>query len=249
MIFSKLTHPYYVTDQAESAANPIQPVRAIWLPGIICDECGSTWAGSRRLYLPIADTTLWRRLRGAPLPKDEWEELADTVHTTVGLPYDFDLKPGDVLGSPVAELLSSDIPDFLHPFPGQLIVRASVVDVLRDAELTGFQPVRVEARWGNRVSPHPAEAPVLYELVVTGSAWRVGSDRYYITACKHCGRAVFPNPDWLIVDEDRWDKSDFFHVDDNPNIVLVTERVCAVLAQYRFTNYACVPVSQGDQSS
>jgi hypothetical protein len=53
---------------------------------------------------------------------------------------------------------------------------------------------------------------------------------------------MFPGPELLIVDESRWDGADFFHLDRNPNIVIVTERVCTVLTQEHFVNFACVPL-------
>jgi hypothetical protein len=82
----------------------------------------------------------------------------------------------------------------------------------------------------------------LYELVVTGRPSRVGMDIERITVCLRCRRTLFPDPQRLVVDESRWDGSDFFNVDLNPNIVLVTERVCETLIRHRFTNVACVPV-------
>jgi hypothetical protein len=44
------------------------------------------------------------------------------------------------------------------------------------------------------------------------------------------------------VDEARWDGSDFFTVDRNPNIVLVTERVCNALSALGASNYFCKPL-------
>lgn len=244
MRFHELTHPRYETDQTYDAANPIRFVPDIWLPGVICDECGEIWTGSRRIYLPISDPSLRRRLSGIrfPVPLEKWRKLAQEVRAAISLPDDFPLEPGDVLGTPRAKVLSREIPDFLHRFPGQLIVRTKVVEALERAKLTGFQPVRVQTYWSEQLHHFQMEPPSLFELVVTGVAWRVDSDLKRLTACQHCGRLIFPDPDWLVVDESRWDGSDFFHVDRNPNIALVTERVCEVLAEHDFTNYACLPV-------
>jgi hypothetical protein len=139
-------------------------------------------------------------------------------------------------------LLDERLSDFLHPFPGQLIVQAPVVDALREAKLTGYRPIRVDVRWRHRLHLSAAELPTLYELVVVGKAWRIGMDEQRITACSVCGRMRFPDPKYLAVDESRWDGSDFFHVDNNPNIILVTKRVCVLLDEHQFTNYACIPV-------
>lgn len=242
MRFYRLTHPYYQSDREENAANPVLPMRDVWLPGIICSACGSTWAGSRRLYLPVSDERLRRCLRGGPVPEPRWLELVAAVRRTADLPNDLKLMPGDVLGRPIAELLATELPDFIHPFPGQLIVTAEVLGTLQHARLTGLRPVLVESRWSKKIRRAPEIIPDLYELLVTGGAWRVGIDARAITVCQHCGRTVFPNPDHMVIDEQRWDGSDFFHVDQNPNIVLVSERVCEILADHHFANYVCAPL-------
>jgi hypothetical protein len=240
--FRKLTHPHYETDNEDTAVNPIRMIEDIALPGIICPACG-TWAGSRRVCLPIDEPSLLGCLRGAPISQTAWMELADQVRTSENLARDFPLRPGDVLGRPRAELLDESPPDFLHPFPGQLIVQGPVVNALQEAGLTGYKPMPVDVHWSQRIRPSPAEPPALYELVVTGKAWRIGMNEIQITLCCVCGRRGFPNPEYLAVDESRWDGSDLFHVDANPNIVLVTERTCVLLHERRFSNYACISMS------
>ena len=116
------------------------------------------------------------------------------------------------------------------------------------AGFAGVEFIEVQTSWAKGMRPNGAP-PRLWELVVTGSAWRKGSDEQSITICGVCGRTVFPNPSQLDVDVTRWDGNDFFHVDRNPNIVLVTERVCDLLDKNRFSNYQCVralaPSSEG----
>jgi hypothetical protein len=243
MEFYKITHPYYETDQEHDAANPIRMIEDTWLPGVICPICGETWAGSRRLYLPINDLELQQHLSGGPIPLSEWNELARKVHIALSLPDEFQLEPGDVLGTPIGELQSIEILDFLHPFPGQFIVQAHVIAALQQKKLTGFRLVPFKVSWSKKIKPPYPELPTLYELVVTGNAWRVDIGEEQIIACHACGRRKFPHPEWLRVDERRWDGSDFFNVDHNPNIVFVTERVCSTLSQYGFTNYDCIPIS------
>src|SRR4051812_37871341 len=100
MRFYHLTHPKYETDQAQTRANPVNSVDIVWMPGIVCDACGETWAGSRRLYIPITDPALRRELSGKPLPRAEWEQLAQRVRASAGLSENFYLEPGDRLGMP-----------------------------------------------------------------------------------------------------------------------------------------------------
>ena len=241
MHFLDLTHPSYQTDQAANAANPIRQVDAVTLPGVVCSACGSTWAGSRRLYEPLQDDALRHRLRergGWPLPDTEWRQLAREVLAATSLAADFTLMPGDKLEAPIFEVTRARLRDFLHPYPGTLVVKEAVVNALQQAGLTGFQTVRAQVRWGGKAKHPPDTLPELHVLRITGTAWRVGMDRERITVCAECERFK-PMVGLIAVDEGRWDGSDLFHADLNPNIVLVTEKVCEVLTEYGFTNFAC----------
>lgn len=235
----ELTHPPYATEREGDRCNPVTLARDTYLPGVHCDRCGQTWSGSRRTYLPIADPALRAHLSGPPLPWAEWRALAEAVRQHVGLPEEALLWPGDVLGAPTAVLHSASVPDFLHPAPGQLIVREPVAVALQDAGVTGVHAVPVKVGWAD-ARPHNDVPPALYELVVTGVAWRRGVSAARIIQCEQCRRTIFPPPYDREVDATRWDGSDFFHVDRNPNIVLVTPRVCALLASNGFTNWRCV---------
>ncbi len=251
MQFYELTHPPYETDYDYNKANPIRMKAALYIPGVICPVCmgetGGGWASSNRIRVKVPKkSTLRQYLMGQSLPLEQWREFVVTLRSALKIPSWMPVAPGAQIGQPKGELLSEQLPDMMHPFPGQLIVQARVVEALKEARLTGFQPVRVEVQWGKTVKSPRGEPPALYELLVTGTAWRVGMDLESITVCKECERITFPHPDWLVVDESRWDGSDFFHVDRNPNIVLVTERVCRVLARHRFTNYHCVPLPPKD---
>jgi len=242
MAFYRLTRPEYETDLQADAANPIYPIRDMWLPGLSCDACGTTWAGSRRLYLPISTASLRPLLQSGPLPRPEWETLSSALRVATDVPEDFQFMPGDVLGDPIAELHATSIPDFLHPFPGQIIVGARVAEVLTSSQLEGFRCLRVRVRQPEHTSLFPSELPELYELLVSGKAQHADSNSTTI-GCKVCGRPVHRSPWPLLVDRSRWDGSDMFHVDNNPNIVVVTRQVCSLLADINFSNYACLEVS------
>ena len=241
--FYRLTSPKYKSNSAEEQANLIAFKIDMSLPGRGCPFCGP-WAGSRRLYLPVHDAKLQRKLRtdGWPLPDDEWLELARAVHKHLNLKDDFPLLPGDDLGTPVVDVYSSTLNDFLHPFPGVLVVKPSTLHILEEEGFTGFRPIKLNTHWSKRLRHLFEEPPELYELLVTGQAWREGNDKESLILCQHCGRMDFPK--WTPVDESRWDGSDFFNVDCNPNIVLVTKRVCKTLSQHNVTNYRCVPYEE-----
>lgn len=238
MRFYRLDHPDYDSDYAWSRANPINTDTGMSLPGITCSVCGQTWGGVGRHYYNIADPELRKRLNPWPLPEAEWLTLAQAVRTHIGLPNDFVFVPGDRLGPPVAELTSSRVKDFLHTgWPG-VVVKAPVLEALERASLTGFTPVRLDIRWGKRVKDAHLEPPELYELVITGKGWGQGIEEQSCVKCQHCRR--IGGFHWRPVDESRLDGSDFFNIDLNPMILIVTDRARDVLAQHQFTNYECL---------
>jgi hypothetical protein len=248
MQFYELREPDYSTDQLHDRANPIRMIEEYSVPGILCPVCteetGGGWASSDRVRVDTPDDTLLKpMLSGQNLPPAEWKKVRDKIRIELNVPAYMRITPGAAIGLPRAELLQPDVQQILHPFPGQLIVRDTVVHALEQARLTGFQPVPVSAEWGMKAQRLVAEdPPLLYELCISGHAWRVGFDEERITTCHTCGRKLFPDPHWLEVDQNRWDGSDFFTVDMNPNIVLVTDRVCQTLADAVFGNYRCVPI-------
>jgi len=246
MRFYKLTHPDYATDRAADMANPIRMVNELYVPGITCSACGESWASSDRVRVSVPKTSDLRAyLTGKCLPESEWRAFAEKLRRELTIPSWMKVTPGAQIGLPTGELSTSQIPDMMHPFPGQIIAQNHVVQALEKEKLTGFFPVRVQVRWSERVMDRDRDAPApeLYELLVKGVAWRVGVDTNTITICPRCGRTVFANVAHFDIDTNRWDGSDFFHVDQNPNIILVTERVCMTLAEYNYTNYTCAPVS------
>jgi hypothetical protein len=66
--------------------------------------------------------------------------------------------------------------------------------------------------------------------------------RRWLRLCEQCERRGFPSPRNLLVDQARWDGSDFVFLDGNPNIVVVTERVAEVVTSKRFTNLVATPL-------
>ncbi len=123
----------------------------------------------------------------------------------------------------------------MHPAPGQIWVVDKVRAAIEEAGLCGLGLAEVETNEKCGVA--------LIELVVHGRGWRSGTTEASLQACALCRRRVFPDPDWMAIDEDRWDGSDFFLVDYNPNIVIVTERVATLLGEGRFSNLTALDLA------
>ena len=240
MRFYRLTHPKYDTDWDALHANPIQIEERYWMPGLVCPACG-TWSGHRRIPIAVEGFAVVGVPQDAPLPMEAWRSLENDVKAANGALREIHLRPGDLFGQPIALVKAEPVPDFMHPFSGQLVVREQVLAALRSANLTGYTPIVLDTRWCTEDGVHADFPPKLYMLVVTGIAWRQGIGEQDILACEKCGRRIYPYPDWQQVDETRWDGSDFFNVDRNPGMVFVTEHVCSVLAEGGYTNYVCMP--------
>lgn len=248
MRFFELTPPRYATDAEADRRNPVRPLVDWHVPSITCDECGR-WASSDRLrmQLPLArDLEAFGQISFLPAHewlrrRSEWAQLLGVLPERI--------NPGAELGPPRAEVENRDLEDFVHPSPGQIWVGERAMPALAHAEFAGVDFVEVETSW-MKGEGSSRQRPRLWELVVSGSAWRKGSNEQSITACARCGRTTFPNASRLEVDEARWGGSDFFHLDRNPNIIVVTERVRDLLEANRFSNFRCVstaPSNTGEQ--
>lgn len=243
MQFYRLTHPDYPTDRHFSKANPAQIVEENRLPGIDCDQCGR-WSGSTHIRvneLIVQSISRYLLSIGSPrfVSPRQWETLIQDLSSLTGLPEET-FWPGADYGDPVGVLQRDDIADFLHPFPGTIWITSEVVSAFRDAGLTGADYVPVKLKLPQEAALE--SPPQLWEIVVKGQAWRHGMDLDTVTVCRICRRKKFPKPEQLSIDLARWDGTDFFHVDLNPNIVLVTDGVSSVLEKAKFSNVRCIPI-------
>jgi hypothetical protein len=244
MQFFRLTHAEYETDWESARRNPVgEYSMGLYVPTIVCEVCGR-WGSSindrLRIQVPEAPEVL-ELLRGFGFfPRTEWPQIIEKLATSLAVPPSA-LSPGMEIGPPSGSIKRTDFGDFVH-LVGIQWVKPIVVDVLRQHGATGVKFVKVNAVWDKKVKDQPAEPPDLWELYVTGQACRADVNREGMRLCELCGREGFPEAEWIKVDDASWDGSDFFNVDKNPVLTIVTERVRDILAQHEFTNYECVPV-------
>ena len=226
MRFFKLTHPRYASDGEADRRNPVTSTTTHRIPGISCDVCGA-WSSSSRLRVPLpaeADEFVGVAFLSVVSWIDRRCRWASLLGVEPGL-----IEPGARLGPPSGARLAGVVEDVVHPIPGAIWVAARVREALERRGLIGVSFAAVQ------LSPEGGQAE-LWELVVHGRAWRHGSTEESLRLCEICGRRGFPSPTNLVVDEARWDGSDFVFLDGNPNIVVVTERVAEVLNAHDFTN-------------
>ena len=229
------------SDWGTRKANPLYQIRDYDVPGINCPVC-TIWAGSRRLYIPVRAGAESEWPKG-PLSIENWKIAVKKIRSLLKIDTDVELMPGDILGKPKFELLEGTINDLMFPFPGQVIVTTDVATALQQSSLQGAElmPIEIVKAKGN----NSTYASPLFELRVKGYGWRKGVDESQLNSCPLCGRTQ--NPKWKgglePLDETRWDGTDFFNVDHNPNVVAITSKAKEFLEQHQFSNYRLIPWS------
>lgn len=235
MQFFSLTRPIYVDDHAHDRKNPVVSHGSHCLPGVVCEVCGSRWSSTVRLRIELPAPPLDSEFASVRFVGfAEWVKEAPRWAALLGLEI-ASLRPGAELGRPVGRCRRVISEDVVHPIPGEIWVQSHVVEALRQADLTGvsFAEVELDAKCGE---------VTLFELVVHGRASRTVTRGQNLELCETCHRRGFPSPKDLRVDESSWDGSDFFFVDHNPNIIIVTERAAEVFSAGGFGNVRLEPV-------
>jgi hypothetical protein len=173
---------------------------------------------------------------------DQWDAVTREIATALDVPAER-ITPGAPVGITPYTTRAYPKNDIIDTSSG-LIVQTAVKEALIAAGLTGveFFPIEVSLDKKSKL-PKDTTLPDLWLLYITGRAWRVGSTREKNTECPHCGRTWFNTEIPLVVDESRWDGSDFFRLDENSRMMFVTERVCRLLEDGQFSNYQCEPLA------
>jgi Protein of unknown function (Gmx_para_CXXCG) len=133
-------------------------------------------------------------------------------------------------------LRGSAAEDFVWTWYSDCLIQDHVLNFLREQEFTGFDVKPVRARFK---SDSKKPAPKLWELVVMGWAGMAAPESGitmddHCPACGHTHYSGFSRPENLI-DEAKWDGSDFFMVWPLPRYVFVTERVAEAIRERGFS--------------
>ncbi len=223
MRFFKLEAPYYPTVRHADRRNPVQQAVHSRIPGVDCPVCGR-WSSSDRLRLvqPRAEFGEVRFLSLA-----EWRAQRPEWAHRLGVSEEA-LTPGAELGPPHAIRISEVVEDVVHGVPGDIWVGSRGAEAFRHAQLRGCELIPVEFDTPERES--------LCALVPLGSAWRVGTRERDTVQCDECGRRGFPRPEYFEIDVTRWDGSDLFIVDRNPNILFASQRMRDIAVELGLSN-------------
>jgi len=242
--FFRLDTPKYATDHESDRRNTVWVARPfVRLPAATCDVCG-TWSSSKKLRVDvpqalIAELGTFPGMQ-EPLPWEEWQRRRAEWATALNIAPE-QLKPSTKLGPPYGKVQRKTKEDVIHASPGYVWVQERVKKAIEQAGFRGVGLVEV-------IVDKKKECPQLWELVVEGHGFRPGHTAESLRDCQQCGRQIFPNPEDLTVDVSRWDGSDFFDLDGNPNMIFVTERVRDLFVREGFSNCAFYPIPQADGS-
>jgi hypothetical protein len=143
------------------------------------------------------------------------------------------------------ELPSPNLGDFVWTFYSECLITDRVLGLFKDKGFTGFdiKPVEVvkvkRARKGVEY-----DIPKLWEFIVTGKAGTAHPDSgirvlWECEGCKEIEYSSYTNG--IIVDESKWDGSDFFTVNGYPRYILVTERVKEFVIEQQLINCSLIP--------
>lgn len=134
------------------------------------------------------------------------------------------------------------VEDFVWTWYSECLIQDRVLNLFREAGLTGFEVKPVRARFRRLQSIAP---PRLWELVVTGWAGMAPPESgvRLVESCPGCGLLGYSsvtNPSQLI-SESQWDGSDFFIVWPLVRFVFVTERAAQVVRANQLKGARLVP--------
>jgi hypothetical protein len=150
------------------------------------------------------------------------------------------IDPGHRRGGKRLTDLSVTLPtgavqDFVWTWQSECLIQDHVLDLFREKGFTGFDVKPVKARFRNA----KGAPPTLWELVLIGWAGVASPESgikrvEYCEGCKHATYSEITDGSRLI-DEARWDGSDFFMVWPMPLFPFVTERVANCICDHRLT--------------
>lgn len=143
------------------------------------------------------------------------------------------------------KLTSKKAVDFSWTTMANLVISEKALEILKMAGLKGFrvEPVKL-------IPPKKLEklrSVSFWEFIPTGSGGYSHPDSGISLKvdCKACGLQIYTAfENGIIVDEKKWDKSDFFTVVEYPGVILCSEKAKKVIEENKLTNVGFVPSNE-----
>jgi len=150
------------------------------------------------------------------------------------------------VGNLEIELMGSELEDFVWLDDPSIIVSERLKSILKNSNLSGFlfREVEIVYWWYQGDEQYPLEdAPPLYQLVITGRGGSMLPQNKLAaeSECKTCCKTRYKRlEDGIFVDENKWDGSDAFYLDEFPGYSLFTDRFIGFLEKNDITGYTAV---------
>lgn len=140
------------------------------------------------------------------------------------------------------KMVSAKIVDFSWTALADIVITDKTLEIFKRANLTGFriEPVKIIP---NKKLEKLGKVS-LWEFLVTGSGGYSHPDSgvKLKSECKACGHRLFSAfENGIIVDEKKWDGSDFFTVIEYPKYILCTEKAKKVIEENQLSNVGFIP--------
>jgi hypothetical protein len=131
----------------------------------------------------------------------------------------------------------------------ECLVQEPVVQYFHDAGFTGYEAVPAKTRFAKSSK----QAPKFWELLARGSAGLISPESGYnvLKVCSGCGLIEYDtniSDPAKVVDEAKWDGTDFFCVEPVSEWIFVTDRVVQVLSRSRFKGWGAYSLGEMKES-
>lgn len=141
-------------------------------------------------------------------------------------------------------ILPKNNDDIIWTWYNECLLTDKVVKLLQKNNITGYKLSKVII---DKAKTKEDIKKKLYELAVIGKGGNIHPSSGYkiIKVYPCCGLEDFQHfTNGLIVNEEQWDKSDIFKVEEYPKFIIITEKVKRVLIENNVSGCEIIPVEK-----
>lgn len=152
-------------------------------------------------------------------------------------------RGGKRLGNLQLILPTSKLSDFMWTWMGPVVTK-KVLELFNYSGFTGYEALPATIiKMRNRRRSTEIPIPEVWELKITGKGGDAhpDSDIRVLYVCPECGYTRYSSfQEGIIVDNNKWDGTDFFTVNGYPLFFLIAKRVKDLIVDNKLTNCAII---------
>lgn len=140
------------------------------------------------------------------------------------------------------KLITTKIVDFSWSTLADIVVSQRAIEIFRESRLSGFRVEPVKLVQNKKLEKIGNVS--LWEFIALGCGGNahLSSGITLKTNCKACGLQIFSAFEkGIVIDEKKWDGSDFFSVIEYPKYVFCSERAKNIIENNMLTNIELIP--------